>query len=310
MSSDKNHPTSSDPLCKTLSNPLVLHGRHFELQDSAIEDYPADVRCEHRVFMDLIDSYPGLLNHLMMGEEEDVIHIGDLLNKGASGARGNNTKTLKSAVLEWLVPRGQVSDHGFNHEVTSALLCPTGLDWSDTATKLSLKSGETTVHGNQWPMFLYAGYEYDPEAPWKGLLRGEILIFVSLVLKHVFMSPSLVDREPKAMRSSNTYLHSMKSVTKGSLAYVTTQVQFALSSSSVFSCTDTVTDSEIFYHSILDLLEDPNESEEVVDLMMWWTCHIFPNSSSSQHDISKNSALSKIQEKCAALQAQANVNTT
>ena len=49
------------------------------------------------------------------------------------------------------------------------------------------------------------------------------------------------------------------------------QVRFSLSSSSVFSRTDTVTDSENFYHSILDLLEDPDESQEVVDLMMWWT---------------------------------------
>jgi hypothetical protein len=65
------------------------------------------------------------------------------LGKGASGARGDDTKTLKSAVLEWLVPRGQVvipplsrnikSDRGFNHEVTGALLCPAGLDWSDAA---------------------------------------------------------------------------------------------------------------------------------------------------------------------------------
>ncbi|KAG2357556.1 hypothetical protein BDR07DRAFT_1297493, partial [Suillus spraguei] len=54
----------------------------------------------------------------------------------------DDTKTLKSAVLKWLMPRGQVvipplsrsikSDHGFNHEVTGALLCPIGLDWSNT----------------------------------------------------------------------------------------------------------------------------------------------------------------------------------
>ncbi|KAG2086100.1 hypothetical protein BD769DRAFT_1681354 [Suillus cothurnatus] len=341
MSIDENHPSSSDPSRKhsssalqlgprkkaqvTSSNPLVLHGRHFgrtvfslcnypalltagilrleELQDSCIEDYPADVRREHRVFMNLIDSYPGLLDRLTTGEEEDVIHIGDL----EPLVHGDDTKTLKSAVLEWLVPRGQVvipplsrnikSDRGFNHEVTGALLCPAGLDWSDTATKLSLKSGETVVRGDQWPMFLYSGYEYDPEDPWKGLLRGEILIFS-------------VDREPKATRSGNAYLHGMKSVTKGSLAYIATQVRFALSSSSVFSRTDTVTDSENFYHSILDLLEDPDESEEVVDLMTWWTRRIFPNSSSSQRDVSKNSALSKIREKRAALQARANVNTT
>lgn len=80
-----------------------------------------------------------------------------------------------------------------------------------------------------------------------------------------------------------------------------------------------ITDSENFYHSILDLLEDTDESEEVGNLMLWWTrfimhsihlklqtntlySHVFPNSSSSQHCISKNSALLKIREKRAALQ--------
>ncbi|KAG1791290.1 hypothetical protein EV424DRAFT_1476026 [Suillus variegatus] len=353
MTSDENNPSPKDSSRKrsasalhtgprkkaTSSNPIVLHGRHFgrtvfalcnfpalltagilrleKLQDSSIEDYPADIRREHGVFMNVIDSYPGLLDHLTRGEEEDIIHVGELLGKGASGARGDDTKTLKSAVLKWLVPRGQAvipplsrnikSDRGFNHEVTGALLCPAGLDWSDAETKQSLKSGETAVCGDQWPMFLYAGYRYDPEDPWKGLLRSEILIFG---FKHVFTSPSSVDKEPKATRSSNASLHGMKSVTPGSLAYIATQVRFSLSSSSVFSRTDTVTNSENFYHSILDLLEDPDESEEVADLMTWWTRRIFPNSSSSQRPISKNSALSKIREKCAALRelAAADVN--
>ncbi|KAG1854093.1 hypothetical protein C8R48DRAFT_610352 [Suillus tomentosus] len=354
MSDDENHPPfAGDPSrkcsgsalhlgpCKKAasSNPLVLHGRHFgrtvfalcnypalltsgilrleELQDTLIEDYPADVRREHRVFTELIDSYPGLLDRLTNGEEEDVIHVGELMGKGASGARGDDTKTLKSAVLEWLVPRGQVvipplsrnikSDRGFNHEVTGALLCPAGLDWSNAETKRNLKSGETAVRGDQWPMFLYAGYVYDSDDPWKGLLRSEILIFG---FKHVFTSPSSVEREPKATRSGNAHLHSMKSVTKGSLAYIATQVRFSLSSSSVFSRTDTVTDSENFYHSILDLLEDPEESQEVVDLMTWWTRRIFPNSSCSQRSISTNSALVKIREKRAALRELGPSSTT
>ncbi|KAG1869689.1 hypothetical protein C8R48DRAFT_597520 [Suillus tomentosus] len=356
MSRDENNPSPGDashkrsgsalrlgPRKKAISsNPLVLHGRHFgrtvfalcnypslltagilrleELQDSPIEDYPADVRQEHRVFMELINSYPGLIDRLTNSGEEDIIHVGELairhtyclqLGKGASGARGDDTKTLKSAVLEWLVPRGQAvipplsrnikSDRGFNHEVTGALLCPAGLDWSNVETKQNLKSSEITVRGDQWPIFLYARSEYDVENPWKGLLRSEILIFG---FKHVFTSPSLVDREPKATRSGNAYLHGMKSVTKGSLAYIATQVRFALSSSSVFSRTDTVTDSENFYHSILDLLDDPDEDEEVTDLLTWWTRRVFPNSC-SQRTISKNSALSKIRARRAALQERA-----
>ncbi|OJA21325.1 hypothetical protein AZE42_13453 [Rhizopogon vesiculosus] len=155
-------------------------------------------------------------------------------------------------------------------------------------------------------MFLFAGYIYDPDDPWKGLLRSEILVFG---FKHVFTSPSSVDREPKATRSGNAYLHGMKSVTKGSLAYIATQVRFSLSSSSVFSRTDMVTDSENFYQTILDLLEDPDEIEEVADLMTWWSRRVFPNSSSPQKGVSKNSALAKIRERRAALQERATAGT-
>ena len=48
------------------------------------------------------------------------------------------------------------------------------------------------------------------------------------------------------------------------------QVQFALSSSPIFSRTDTATDSEHFYNSTLDLFSDPEEQEEVNDLLTWW----------------------------------------
>ncbi|KIM72423.1 hypothetical protein PILCRDRAFT_16149 [Piloderma croceum F 1598] len=51
----------------------------------------------------------------------------------------------------------------------------------------------------------------------------------------------------------------MTHVMRPSIAYVATQVQFALSSSPVFSRTDTVTDSERFYNTILALLDDPEE---------------------------------------------------
>jgi hypothetical protein len=48
------------------------------------------------------------------------------------------------------------------------------------------------------------------------------------------------------------------------------KVRFALSSSPVFSRTDTVTDSERFYNTVLDLFEDIDEREEVNDLLTWW----------------------------------------
>lgn len=45
---------------------------------------------------------------------------------------------------------------------------------------------------------------------------------------------------------------------------------FALTSAQVFSCTDLVIDSKRFYNSILELLLDPDEKEEVHQLLIWW----------------------------------------
>jgi hypothetical protein len=78
----------------------------------------------------------------------------------------------------------------------------------------------------------------------------------------------------------------MTRVTPASIAYIATQVRvrrmtafhhliifqvrFALTSSPVFSRTDTATDSERFYDSILNLFEDVEEQEEVNELITWW----------------------------------------
>jgi hypothetical protein len=63
------------------------------------------------------------------------------IQKGASSARSDDTKSLKGAILDWITPRGQSlnpplarnikSDRGFHHERTGALLCPAGFDWSE-----------------------------------------------------------------------------------------------------------------------------------------------------------------------------------
>jgi hypothetical protein len=88
----------------------------------------------------------------------------------------------------------------------------------------------------------------------------------------------------------------MTEVTSASIAYIATQVlfpfpfigyvithlsgfpqvRFALSSSPVFSRTDTVTDSETFYNSVLGLLEDVEEKEEVDKLLTWWNRCVTP----------------------------------
>lgn len=112
---------------------------------------------EHCVFEQLLDSYPSLLEHLKGGSEEQILHIGELVHffqcseressynlqvgKGAAGAIGDDTKTLKSVILDWISLKGEAIqpplhrnskiDHGFNHELTGSPLCPAGLDCND-----------------------------------------------------------------------------------------------------------------------------------------------------------------------------------
>ncbi|KAI9566556.1 hypothetical protein HD554DRAFT_1992989, partial [Boletus coccyginus] len=47
---------------------------------------------------------------------------------------------------------------------------------------------------DQWPVFLYANYIYNPDNPWDGLFHSDLLVFT---FKHIFTSPRFVDQEPK-----------------------------------------------------------------------------------------------------------------
>jgi hypothetical protein len=114
----------------------------------------------------------GLEERLMQGGDDEVDSIAELasilvsyifkvicfshtpcqLTKGTSGVRGDDTKSLKGSVLDWITLKGQnlippltrnvKVDQGFHHERTGALLCPAGLNWSNSecVTFISLAS--------------------------------------------------------------------------------------------------------------------------------------------------------------------------
>ncbi|KIM57124.1 hypothetical protein SCLCIDRAFT_54708, partial [Scleroderma citrinum Foug A] len=69
------------------------------------------------------------------------------------------------------------------------------------------------------------------------------------------------------------------------------QAHFALTSTQVFSHADLITDSECFYNSILELLDDPEERGEVDQLMAWWNRQIFPLYSDVERLPSENSVM-------------------
>ena len=102
---------------------------------------------------------PGLDNRILRASADELHYVSEMvcaafpktfddpvlipvqLSKGASGARADDTKSLKSAIVDWIAPsRGSLSpplsrnvktDRGFFHETTGSLLCPATLDWND-----------------------------------------------------------------------------------------------------------------------------------------------------------------------------------
>ncbi|KAL4065133.1 hypothetical protein J3A83DRAFT_4360454 [Scleroderma citrinum] len=265
MSFSTTQDTQSTSSSRKISqDPLVHHGHHFDravhafcnvqmlimnglhaMSDDAPEDETLPAACiaykhEHAVFQELLQS-------------EEVIAMADLIQKGANGTRVDETKGMKGLIIDWITPKGQSliphihhnvkSGCSFNHICTGALLCPAGLNWNKLETHTKLTNGKIQVAGDQWSMFLYANYTYDPEDQWNGLLHSD-------AFKHIFMLPSSVDQEPKVTHSGNAHIHGMHSMMKASLAYVITQA--------CLSHTDLTTDSEHFYNSILELLNNPD----------------------------------------------------
>ena len=99
------------------------------------------------------------------------------------------------------------------------------------------------------------------------------------------------------------------------------QAHFTLTSAQVFSRTDLITDSECFYTSILDLLDDTDKKDEVDQLLMWWNRYvfivnvvpvlmtvfrqIFPLYADLEQVPSKNSTLAWIRQKCEEIKERA-----
>ncbi|KAF6741310.1 hypothetical protein DFP72DRAFT_802394 [Ephemerocybe angulata] len=292
-------------LFSSRSDPLVHYGRHWGRTVSTfcpifglvrdgmerkqrlgddLEAYEDQVDArearDHRLYRQLFLLVPKLEERLGQSSDEEIHYICNMLTRGVNSARSDDTKSLKAALVDWITPPGGVltppiqrnvkTDRGFHHPRTGELLCPPHWDWNDPKIREGLKSGELVPSGVHFPVFLYQDFKYPGDAKvWDGLFKSRLLVNA---YKHVFTSPSSVGEKgsSRATRSSNARIHGMKSVTIPSIAYIATQVRFALHSQSTFLRTDLVTDSEYFYDSVVALLEDMKERQEVNELLTWW----------------------------------------
>ena len=98
----------------------------------------------------------------------------------------------------------------------------------------------------------------------------------------------------RSTRAGNAQIHGMTRVTPASIAYVAMlvrvlshassprglltptldQVRFVLGSATCFSRKDTVSDSERFYLTVYDFLTNPQERQNVGELLQWWDRYV------------------------------------
>ncbi|TFK25963.1 hypothetical protein FA15DRAFT_589300, partial [Coprinopsis marcescibilis] len=285
------------------TDPLTLRGRHFmrtvhpfcnirnviqdglarsmliqtgQLLESSLN--PKE-KSEHEIYKAMVKLMPDLEERLLSQSQEHESFCADLIAKGASNARADDTKTIKSNVMDWVTPNGEPLSpplgnnvpknlHGYLHHWTGKLLAPAGFDWDNAAQQEALRSGACIIEGNYWPLFVYEDYKYNADKPWKGLFRSRILV---KGFKHIFTSPTSVEKSARtATRSSNAENHQMTEVTKSSVAYVATQIRFGISSHPTFSQREVLFDSETFYESVMEILNRPSEHWEVARLLKWW----------------------------------------
>ncbi|KIN98941.1 hypothetical protein M404DRAFT_156486, partial [Pisolithus tinctorius Marx 270] len=218
------------------------------------------------------------------------------LNRGADGAKGDDTSTLKHVVISWLMERcptlnpvldsHRKSSRGFNHEVTGRLLCPVDYDWDNPSVKAGIQEyhPDYLVTAYSWPSFLYKG-KYDPKNPTDGLFQGELLI---RAFRCIFTSPSSANapvdgdlhsckvrriNKTDRMRCDVAGLLQMRAVQPQAIAYIAVQLRFALSSCESWCIKDEDFDYEVFYQNIVDYFEQPGSSErakEIDDLLFTW----------------------------------------
>lgn len=312
------------PINQNIPQPVCLDGNHRRDFDRVVQfgrgfgrfvnfiDRPEDIFAEGVRREEQVDIYPTEEDNrrfaafpalLRFIESENpaalqnavVLHdIFERIDTGLKNAKSDDTRSLKSAILGWLVPSGEVlqpplaanskTNRGFNHPVTGRLLAPVHLDWEDPIIRESLRDGTALIRGDEWPKFLYSDETHSEIVPWVGFLKNPILVKAA---KFIFTSPSSADSDEldttRATRAGNARIHGVeKFESLAPIVYVASQVRFALSSSTAFVLGSAKDDFVTFYASLMDLILDPDEADNTKELLRWWNRQIFPSFSTSR----------------------------
>ncbi|KAG1789260.1 uncharacterized protein HD556DRAFT_1447110 [Suillus plorans] len=216
---------------------------------------------------------------------------------------GDDTSKLKTLVSEWInrefkpdSPVDQDNKHscGFTHDVCGRLLCLAELDWNNPEVRAGIRnrSDGYIVTDLSFPTYLYDKYTSNLDDLEEGLFKGKILI---QAYKAVFMSPSsakdvkgdsdgtdVISNNRRAKKSLSeikvkkhvAQIIHLEKVTPRSIAYITCQARFALSSVTSWWSMDGDFDYQQFWQTIVDFFERAPGREaqrRVQQLLKWWT---------------------------------------
>ncbi|KIJ29827.1 hypothetical protein M422DRAFT_36807 [Sphaerobolus stellatus SS14] len=242
-----------------------------------------------------------------------------------NSARNSDTNVIKKAIVSMvrvLYPEevhalqdvdGEIkTNRGFKNIIFGRLLCPVNMDWANPETQSSLIATPGLCSTAAWPMFFYPKGQFDPNDLAKGLLRGELLVWV---YKYIFLAPSAWhpnkhSDESKIFSTGNASLHKLYNVTPRSLAYVATHVRFALSSSEINRKNGGSFKTGDFFWHVMDYLEDPDFAEDVKGLLEWWDTQIFPENQEKSAGTNEACDSRSLMKKQAAERAKALADRT
>ncbi|KAG2755368.1 hypothetical protein P692DRAFT_20717610 [Suillus brevipes Sb2] len=244
-------------------------------------------------------------------EYDEYLQMLKKLRQGADGARGDDTSKLKSLVADWvnreLKPNPSIDPddktcRGFVNDACGRLLCPTELDWSNPIVRSGIRDRAEgyVVTEMSWPAFMYHKYTADPDNLEEGLFKSSLLI---QAFKAIFTSPSSAKEvanegdganiiannrhanrqlfSGKKVKTHVVQIINMHDVTPRSIAYVSCQLRFALSSVTSWCTIDGDFDYVPFWNTIVDFFERPpgrtarRKSEQ---LLVWWKRKVFGTS--------------------------------
>ncbi|KAG0708111.1 hypothetical protein DFH29DRAFT_795479, partial [Suillus ampliporus] len=202
-------------------------------------------------------------------------------------ARGDDTSKLKSLAADWInrelkpdCPVDSEDKHcrGFVSDVCGRLLCPTELDWNSPTIRAGIRDRTDgyVVTEMSWPAFLYHKYTADQDNLEEGLFKSTLLL---QAFKAIFTSPSSardvagdgdaaniieINRctkknfhSSKKVKTHVAQIIKMHTVMPRSIAYVSCQLWFALSSVTSWRSIDSDFDYTLFWQSIVDFFERP-----------------------------------------------------